>query len=335
MVLVQRQQQASLQSAPQVVEAMLEAGAEMAQRDGTHLRTALHHAAAAGHLEVLRVLLAACGPLKDAEDGGGATPLVLAAKFGHTALVEELAAAGADCQWAAEGCSGMTALHFACKAGSTDMVRTLLGAGRLPGGQGRCSAWQQVHSRARISPLCLAAQSGDEECVQALLEEGIAVDAADAEGLTALGHAVRAGNAALVRLLLDAGADAARLLKMNIEQVPNVHAILPLLLEAPMGSEDYLVTVTRDIRWHPIVDAVEQGSVEMVQLLVDRGCSIQVLMGVLEQAADAGDPAVLRLLLEAGTPLSVAEELLHIAVVNENTAAVDALLAFILGQASA
>ncbi|KAL9257710.1 arginine N-methyltransferase 2-like protein [Drosera capensis] len=54
--------------------------------------------------------------------------------------------------------------------------------------------------------LCSAARDGDEDKVQSLIDAGADVTHFDADGLTPLMHAAKRGHAAIVRLLLEAGA---------------------------------------------------------------------------------------------------------------------------------
>lgn len=91
-------------------------------------RSALHEAAAAGHSEIARTLLAAHADV-DVRDAAGRTPLHEAARAGSLPLLEHLLAATANPH--ATDTSGSNALHLACAAESPslDVVTRLLALG--------------------------------------------------------------------------------------------------------------------------------------------------------------------------------------------------------------
>jgi ankyrin repeat protein len=97
------------------------------------LRTALHVAAAAGHLDVAsRLVIAGChvGTL----DAAGHAAAHLAAVAGHEAVLAKILAAGYEVDLAGgptalHNCGGSTALHLAAAGGHAGCVRLLLAAG--------------------------------------------------------------------------------------------------------------------------------------------------------------------------------------------------------------
>jgi cytochrome c len=93
----------------------------------------LHDAARRGDLATVERLLAAVAQV-DATDGGGATPLYLAAGEGHAAVVTRLLAAGGNPRRQALGPFGSTGtpIHAAVRYGHLDVVRVLLEAGVDP-----------------------------------------------------------------------------------------------------------------------------------------------------------------------------------------------------------
>jgi ankyrin repeat protein len=119
----------------------------------------------------------------------------------------------------------VTGMHDRARAGSEP-------ENSLPG---------RARKRARSHDLVLAAQSGDMDSVQDLLNAGVNPDAASAWPITALELAAQNGHAEVVRSLLWAGADV------------NVRAI---------G------------RWTPLMKAAAQGFGEIAKLLVAAGADL-------------------------------------------------------------
>eukprot|EP00095_Tigriopus_kingsejongensis_P008369 maker-scaffold856_size87843-snap-gene-0.19 protein:Tk08369 transcript:maker-scaffold856_size87843-snap-gene-0.19-mRNA-1 annotation:"PREDICTED: uncharacterized protein LOC100122337" len=84
----------------------------------------IHIAAEGGHRDVVKMLLEA-GCAADEENKSGFTPTHIAAKFGHTTLIEELANHGVNMREVSRK-NGMTALHIAAFFGETETTRELL-----------------------------------------------------------------------------------------------------------------------------------------------------------------------------------------------------------------
>jgi ankyrin repeat protein len=105
------------------VRALLKDGADVnsAQADGM---TALHWAATKNDVDLAKILLFAGANLKATTRIGGYTPLLIASRGGHAAMVAALVAAGADANLATT--NGATPLMFAAQAGSPDAVTALL-----------------------------------------------------------------------------------------------------------------------------------------------------------------------------------------------------------------
>ena len=133
-----------------------------------------------------------------------ASPLHLAAKHGHNAVVRALLEVGAV-PGAADKL-GLTALHRASERGHTDVVRTLLDV-KAPAGAVRDNG---------TTPMYLAARDGHTAIVTLLLEHGANADASmmpvrNAEaGITPLYAASGRGHAETASLLLAAAAQVDR-----------------------------------------------------------------------------------------------------------------------------
>lgn len=123
-----------------VVAALLEAGAKPDLMNSG--KTALHHAAARGHPEVIRLLVAAKSNLNARPSASDDTPLLAAVKAGQPSAVRALIDGGADTSVAD---LFMTALEIAVDRADTAAVRELLKGARTPV-NGR-------HPRATQSPL--------------------------------------------------------------------------------------------------------------------------------------------------------------------------------------
>src|SRR5262245_12280281 len=117
---------AAMQGDRAAVQAMLKSGADvnMAQGDGM---TALHWAALKNDADLAKALLRAGARVNATTRLGGYTPLLLAAKDGHVAVIEALVAAGADANEATT--NGTTPLMLAAAAGKSEGVKTLLDHG--------------------------------------------------------------------------------------------------------------------------------------------------------------------------------------------------------------
>lgn len=190
--------------------------------------TALHAAAGANHVDVMRVLLdadAACGAMVK---WTGFTPLHEAAHKGNVEAVECLVAAGADLE--ATDSQGRTPLHVAVesRARSVRLVEQLLQANASLSAichQGRTPLHTAVHAIAVHAP---TRDEGDvvashevavsHEIVSTLAYWGADVNRRDYDGNTALHLAIHAdGAAALVDTLLLLGATP---IYNNCDQTP-------------------------------------------------------------------------------------------------------------------
>ena len=167
------------------VKRLLSRGADPNRYDFRTL-SPLHAAAAAGHLKVAEILVAAGARV----DGGNPTALQYAASEDHLAVAEYLIDKGAD---PTRGLSG------AARKGHLGMVRLLVARG----GQLR-----DVDDAG--GPLAIAAAYGQVDVVEWLISEGMSVNIVDRDGYSPLHSAAWTGNLAVVRLLIGAGGDVNR-----------------------------------------------------------------------------------------------------------------------------
>ncbi len=203
---------------------------------------ALHKAALAGSIRTMERLLNEGSFPVDAWDADGCTALMHACEQWDENSVEFLLAAGADASW--RRADGETALGIAVDMGNEDMVRRMLAT---PGGR-RAIQFGNGGGRGAFTPSPLN---------------------------TAASH----GNAAMVRLLLAAGA--------HVE-----------------GS--------KDDNWTPLMVASMHGYPEVAAALLDAGAALEATDGqggtALYLAAQEGQADMVRFLAERGAKVSVVDE---------------------------
>jgi ankyrin repeat protein len=126
----------------------------------------------------------------------GTTALHWAVRYDEVMLVERLLKAGAKADVANR--YGVTPISLACESGSAAVVEHLLKAGVSPNATGPLGE----------TALHTCAHTGNVDAAKALLARGAKVDAGDNwRGQTPLMWAAAQGHAAMVRVLVEAGAD--------------------------------------------------------------------------------------------------------------------------------
>jgi len=275
-----------------VVEMLLQKGADLNARSEYADWVPLHYAAASGHEEVVKLLLSCDKVEADLSDEDGQTPLSLAVDAGHKEVVKLLLSRGDVNANSRDEC-GRTPLSLASWRGDKKIVELLLDSSKVePDLEG--SSWGQT-------PLTCAAEAGQEAVVKMLLNRGdVNANSRDERGRTPLSGASRAGNEAVVKLLLDSG-------KIEVD-----------------SKDDYGET--------PLSCAAAEGHEAVVKLLlsredVDVNSRDERGRTPLSWASRAGNEAVVKLLLASGkvelnskdifgqTPLSNAIEEGHGAVI--------------------
>eukprot|EP00164_Ancoracysta_twista_P003190 GFYU01004254.1.p1 GENE.GFYU01004254.1~~GFYU01004254.1.p1 ORF type:complete len:819 (+),score=203.53 GFYU01004254.1:135-2591(+) len=156
--------------------------------------TALHHAARAGQIEVMFLLLSR-GASLDHSRVEGSTPLHAAVTYGQLEAAKLLVERGADTN--VRNREGRTPLHVACAEGNEEIVAVLLGAGA---GVNGTDSW---------SDTCVssAAQKGFAKITELLLTHGASTNVEDAFGWSPLHKSALNGHTEVVKLLLRNGAD--------------------------------------------------------------------------------------------------------------------------------
>ncbi|HEX5418822.1 MAG TPA: ankyrin repeat domain-containing protein [Gammaproteobacteria bacterium] len=161
------------------------------------------------------------------------------------------------------------------------------------------------------APVADAAMRRDTEEVRRLLRGGADVNAAQADGATALHWAAYHGDAALAKLLLKAGANAS---------AANREGSTPLWLAARVGDATMIETLLEGgadaneklpLGRRPLMLAARSGSVDAVRVLLDHGANPNAKEDArgttaLMQAADQGHADVIDVLIQHGAKVAAA-----------------------------
>jgi ankyrin repeat protein len=128
----------------------------------------------------------------------------------------------------------------------------------------------------KSSPLLMAVELDDVDCVKLALRNGEAVDIRDLDGNTPLIRAAFLGNAAMVRVFIESGADvnAANDLGwtgLHFVAQENRHAVAQLLLEAPGVNVNALDNQGNN----PLFRAVFSEAIETMRLLLRAGADLE------------------------------------------------------------
>lgn len=183
-----------------IVSQLLMNGADV-NATGPFGETALHQAASQSHTDIVRLLLQHPYINPSIRDDSGHTPLMVAATGHSEFVVELLLAHSTDAEF--NGLPTRAAfphsLHIAARSGSPGILRKLMARG----------AWVNEQRDACFgrTPVHLAAQRGDLQVLEAILEGPVQADVQDIYGQTALHVAVVEGHRSLVPLLLRKGFD--------------------------------------------------------------------------------------------------------------------------------
>ncbi|KAH8960378.1 hypothetical protein BDL97_06G128900 [Sphagnum fallax] len=159
-------------------------------------RTALHYIAEAGSVEMLKLLLEKCptGMSVTGVDCHGFTPLHLAVRRGHTAVVELLLPVPSmDANVAVTVNASTPSGLKPWEPGHLDVGRPDLFS----------KAPKEVPTAADLTPLHFAAMDGHTEIVDLLLKwEGIHVAPLDTKGLSPFHYSIQNGHSGVLKLLL-------------------------------------------------------------------------------------------------------------------------------------
>lgn len=235
-------------------EIIIEAGHVDINRQGAKGASPLHNAALAQHEDFVRYLLEK-GATVDARQNNKLTPLHAAAHIGHEGILKLLLKNGADVD--ATNVANSTPIFHAVKIKHKDIVQILVDHG----------ANIDTVMVGDKTPLSSAIQTGCEPIVKLLLDAGVKVDTAEHKKANLLLAPARDGNELIIRHLL--AKDVMSCYKSQqplLEAIKNGHAaIVKLLLENgadPEWQDDW----HRTALWH----AVDSEKTELVQSIIER-----------------------------------------------------------------
>ncbi|NXN97510.1 ASB3 protein, partial [Rhinopomastus cyanomelas] len=157
--------QASFQGSVDIMEVLLENGADMECKDDFGI-TPLFVAAQYGKLETLS-LLVSHGAEVNCQATDRATPLLIAAQEGHTKCVELLLAKGADPNLYCNEDDWQLPIHAAAEMGHPEVLELL-----IPVTNRTCDK-----GKGKVSPVYSAVCRGNQDCLEMLLKEGYSPDA--------------------------------------------------------------------------------------------------------------------------------------------------------------
>jgi ankyrin repeat protein len=182
-------------------------------------------------------------------------------------------------------------------------------------------------SAAASAPVADAAMQGNRDAVKALLKQAADVNAAQADGMTALHWAAMKDDADLAQTLLYAGA--------NVRATTRIGAYTPLILAAKNGSATVMTPLLKagaDVNaatsngTTPLMFAAASGNVEAVNVLVAGGADVNAKESVRGLtpamfAAASNRAAVLELLAKKGADLKATTKVTDLAALSRDPAA--------------
>lgn len=288
-----------------VVELLIQHGADINAREKQHGFTPLHYAVFGGSKEVVGVLLdhgVQANPLipPDAAAGRYVSPLHLAAHYGDLAICKLLVARGADVNSKLPTENSLwihptqrMPLHHAAESGNGELVRFLVEHG----------AQTNVADSEGQTPLLVASRHADTTVVETLLSHGAAANAADKEGRTALHHAADRQDVSMVETLLSHGADADR---------KSREGRTPTSIATANGSEEIVRLLTNRGGRVTIHAAAGMGDLAALERLVKEGANVNRLdvqgQTALHAAANAGQLEAVRWLVEHGAWMDLTDD---------------------------
>ncbi len=169
------------------------------------------------------------------------------------------------------------------------------------------------------TPVADAVRAGDMATLRALLSEGVDVNTAQGDGMTALHWAAYKEDVETAEILLYAGA--------NVRAATRINAMTPLILAAQTGSASMIETlvengadpnVTITTGTTPLMLAAAAGSAPAITALLDAGADVDAKENAQGQtalmfAASFNRDAAIKVLMEHGADVTIASKVVDVA----------------------
>ena len=323
---------ASLNGQEQVVELLINRGAEVNATSEIGGWTPLHMAASKNHIQVVSFLIKK-GADEDAKAIiGGWTPLHWAALEGHKDIVELLIKLGANIN--SKDNMGNTPLDLAIQyerldiaeylstySANTGTIHVVARNGYFAGVQAYLDNGVDINARDEngSTPLHLAALQGHKDIVELLINRGAQVNANDNSGSTPLDRATQGSHTAIADLLRTQGANTSQDLKGIINAATNGDlASVQAYLDAGVNIN------ARDSNgWTPLHWAASEDYDQIVKLLIDNGAKINVKDDLGDTPLDFADIETSKLLISNGAKTGLELALMPKLIYNKGQLIID------------
>jgi ankyrin repeat protein len=337
-----------------IIEALSEANREIDEKGGTR-ENSLQAKAHKGDLTAVSRLLDLAADIEN-NSGEWGTPLMAAASAGKLEVVQLLIDRGANIMTmdVGQNRSGGSAIDYAAARGREKVVRTLIDKGARFNLQSlhRTSSYCRQsfnvlqmasqhknsapvlrllfeygakanevgrnESQSQLSPLQLAAQYGDQDSLQVLLEYGADVNFTGPDGNTPIHNAAEGGQIENLKLLLKQGANinatnkakkTALMLTVNFHNRSQYSSVIQVLVDN--GADINMTDCDGNTALMHTTRARYAGGLEGIKILVQNGADVRNRnsnrLTVLMIAAGRYDFGVIEYLLQSKSDLYINE----------------------------
>jgi hypothetical protein len=285
------------------------------------LKTPLHHAVKSSGKAATQMLVEACADVQ-ALDKNRVTPLHVAAEFGNKDAVEALLANGAAInskdKWL------WSPLHYAAWKGHRDVTELLIAK----------TAEVNARNESGFLPLHYAAQYGHKDVVELLITKDADINAKDNDGITPLGHALLWGHRDIAGLLF------AKITAFSAKDYRGLTALHSAAVELYADSVRLLLSKGAKVdgrddnyEFTALHYAARFGNKNVAEILIANGADIRAKdkwdYQPIHWAAYHDRPEIIELLIAKGADVNVKTSLgqtpLELAIPRRNTGAIEVL----------